>query len=368
MKVIISGGGTGGHIYPAIAIAEGLKKQYPDTDILFVGAHGKMEMQKIPAAGYPIVGLNIRGFQRRQPFRNASLPFRLVASLWKARKILKDFQPQVVIGTGGYASAPILFTAARCKIPTLIQEQNATVGLTNRILGKYVNTVCVAYEHMEQYFSVGKTVLTGNPIREDLVHLADKRQQAYAHFGLSPDKKCLLVLGGSLGAQTINESILHALDSLIGAGLQLLWPTGDYYYKALQARLTPQQRAAVHLYPFIDAMDLAYAAADLVVARGGALAVAELCAAQKPVIFVPSPNVTADHQTQNVLPLVEKNAALMVKDEEAMQALPREVLSLLQLEARQKLLAKNIGDWAKPQATTAIVEEVVRLGRDSKLQ
>lgn len=366
MKVIISGGGTGGHIYPAIAIADALKKQAPATDILFVGAIGKMEMQKVPAAGYPIVGLQIRGFQRQQVLQNLLLPFRLIASLWRARRLLKEFRPDVVVGTGGYASVPILYMATKRKIPTLIQEQNAAIGLANQLLAGYVDKVCVAYADMEKYFPAEKIIRTGNPVREDLLHLAEKRLTAYEHFGLIPDKPCLLVLGGSLGARTINESILHAIDSLIKAGLQFIWATGRLYFEGIQAQLTVQQRVVVKLYPFIAPMDLAYAAADVVVARAGAGTVAELCVAQKPVIFVPSPNVTNDHQTQNVLPLVESNAALMVKDDEARQTLSGEVIGLLQLGARQKILAKNIKAWARPEATAAITQEILDLTNPEK--
>lgn len=367
MKIILSGGGTGGHIYPAIAIANALKQYDPVTDILFVGASGKMEMKKVPEAGYPIVGLEIRGLQRRQMLQNVSLPFRLMASLWKAGKILRDFQPDVVVGTGGYAGAPILYMAARHKIPTLIQEQNAAAGLANKILANYVDTVCVAYASMEAYFPAKKIVHTGNPIRAGLMHLGEKREAAYTYFGLVPGKKCLLVLGGSLGAKTINESILQAVDQLIQAGLQIIWSTGHLYFEATKARLTPQQKNAVKVYSFIKAMDLAYAAADIVVSRAGALTVAELCMVQKPVVFVPSPHVTADHQTKNVLPLVEKNAALMVKDSEAIQTLAHEVIHLLQLEARQNILAKNMKHWARPRATAAIVKEIICLAASSKL-
>ena len=336
MKIIISGGGTGGHIYSAIAIADALKQHDPAIDILFVGARGKMEMQKVPAAGYPIIGLGIRGLQRKHILKNASLPFRLAASLWKARNLLKDFRPDVVVGTGGYASAPMLYMAAQRKISTLIQEQNAAVGLTNRILARYVDRVCVAYTHMEQYFPAEKIVLTGNPVRAGLVHLAEKRQAAYDYFGLKPDKKCLLVLGGSLGAKAMNESILKALDQLIAAGIQVIWSTGHFYFEDFQACLTQPQREVVKIYPFIQSMDLAYAAADLVVSRAGALAISELCVVQKPVIFVPSSNVVADHQTYNVLPLVKTHAALMVKDQEVMHTLPQEIIQLVQCEAQQK--------------------------------
>lgn len=366
MKAIISGGGTGGHIYPAIAIANNLKQQNPATSILFVGARGKMEMQKVPAAGYPIVGLNIAGFQRKQLWRNFSLPFKLLSSLWKSRKLLKEFCPDVVVGTGGYASAPILYMAAKRKIPTLIQEQNAVPGFANRLLAKYVDKVCVAYEGMEQYFPAKKIVVTGNPVREDLLNLSEQRQAAYTHFGLASDKPCLLVLGGSLGARTLNESILASLDRLLEAGLQLIWVTGQTYFEQIQTQLTPQQHATVKLYPFIDSIHFAYAAADIVVARAGAGTIAELAVAQKPTIFVPSPNVTADHQTHNVLPLVAKEAALMVKDSEARQTLVQEVIALLQQKERQKTLANNIKSCARPHATTAITQTMMGLARHRK--
>ena len=242
MKIIISGGGTGGHIYPALAVADALKQRDPDTDILFAGAKGKMEMEQVPAAGYPIVGLEIQGLQRRPWLANAQLPWKLAKSLWQAHKLLRTFRPAVVLGTGGYASAPIVYMAAQRRIPTLIQEQNAVVGLTNRFLGRYVDKICVAYAHMQQYFPAHKLVLTGNPVRQDIVAQATPPPVARAHFGLAPDKKCLLILGGSLGAQTINESILSALDQLGAAGAQVLWPTGRLYYERIQAQLTPAQR------------------------------------------------------------------------------------------------------------------------------
>lgn len=361
MKVIISGGGTGGHIYPAIAIANTLKQQDPSTSILFVGARGKMEMQKVPEASYPIVGLNIAGFQRKKLWRNFSLPFKLLASLWKARKVLRKFRPDVVIGTGGYASAPILYMAAKRGIPTIIQEQNASPGFTNKLLARYVDKVCVAYEGMEQHFPKKKLVITGNPVREDLLNLAEQKQAAYAHFGLVPNKPCLLVLGGSLGAKTINESILQSLDLLLEAGLQLIWITGQVYFEALQTQLTPQQRAAVKLYPFIESIHLAYAVANIVVARAGAGTIAELCIAQKPTIFVPSPNVTNDHQTKNVLPLIAKDAAVLVEDNEAEQILAQELVKLLQSEERRNKLASHIKIFARPQATTAIVQAMTTL-------
>lgn len=365
-RIIISGGGTGGHIYPAIAIADALKHQNLGVDILFVGASGKMEMQKVPEAGYPIVGLEVRGFQRKQLWQNLGVPLRVLTSLQKARGILKNFQPDVVIGTGGYASAPVLYTAAKQKVPTLIQEQNAIPGLANRILARYVDIVCAAYTSLTDYIPNKKVVLTGNPIRREVTELSKKKEAAYAHFGLVPDKKCLLVLGGSLGARNLNESIVQAVGLLIRAGLQIIWATGQVYFEAIRTQFTKEQTDTVRLYPFIGAMDLAYAASDIVVSRAGALAVAELCVARKPVIFVPSPNVTADHQTQNVLPLIKDNAALIVRDSEAKRSLAQVILELFHAQEKQKTLTINIARWAKPNATEAVVQEVERLTHHSQ--
>lgn len=361
MKVIISGGGTGGHIYPAIAIADALKQHDPSSEILFVGAQGKMEMQRVPAAGYPIVGLPISGIQRKRLFQNLTVPWRLAASLWRASRIIKHFQPDVVVGTGGYASAPILYMATQWGIPTLIQEQNAYAGLTNRLLAQRVARVCVAYEGMDQYFPADKLVLTGNPVREDITNLAEQRQAAYAYFGLAPDKRCLLVLGGSQGAQTINESILQALPRLIAAGMQIIWPTGYAYFESIRAQLSQWPYQGIKLWPFIDRIALAYAAATIVVSRAGALAIAELCVAQKPTIFVPSPHVTADHQTKNAWPLADKQAALLIEDQAARQKLGPALIQLLHNEAQQKSLVQNMRLWAKPYATADIVSLIHQL-------
>ena len=363
MKIILSGGGTGGHIYPAIAIANALQQHAPTTECLFVGARGKMELEEVPAAGYSIVALDIKGLQRKQVLGNITLPFKLIKSLWQAHKLLKTFRPDVVVGTGGYASFPVLYMAARQQIPTLIQEQNAVPGLTNRLLGRYATTLCVAYDGLAKYFPAQKIIHTGNPVRQTCLHLAGQRAAAQAHFHLVPTKKCLLVLGGSLGARTINESIQHALDQLMAAGLQLVWVTGQSDFARIQAQLTPQQRNMIRVYPFIKAISWAYAAADIVVSRAGALAIAELCIAQKPVIFVPSPNVTADHQTQNVALLVAQKAAWVVKDQEARQVLAQKVIQLLQCEATQQMLAKNSQAWARPQAATTIAKAALYLAK-----
>lgn len=361
MKVIISGGGTGGHIYPALAVADALKKYDSAIDLLFVGAKGKMEMQHVPAAGYPIVGITSMGLQRRRLLANAPLPLRLLQGLWQARRLLKQFRPDVVLGTGGYASAPIVYMAAQRHIPTLIQEQNAVVGLTNRFLGRYVDKICVAYEGLARSLPQEKLVLTGNPVRHSIVAQPSDAATARAHFGLRPDKKCLLVLGGSLGAQTINDSVLQALDQWGAAEAQILWATGRHYYGRIQAQLTSAQQAWVKVHPFVERIDLAYAAADAVISRAGAIAIAELALAQKPTILVPSPNVTADHQTHNAMPLVRAQAAQLIEDKAATEHLSAAALQLLHDEAQQRLLAQNIQAWARPQAADAIVAQVLRL-------
>ncbi len=361
MRVIISGGGTGGHLYPAISIANGFKESVSKVSILFVGAHGKIEMDKVPAAGYSIVGINIAGFQRRRLWSNLSLPFKLISSLWTSRKILREFRPDVVIGTGGYVSAPIVYMAAKLGIPTLIHEQNSIPGATNKFLANYVDKICVGYQGMEQYFPAQKVVRTGNPVREDLMQRTMPRDVAFTRFALQHGKPCLLVLGGSLGAKTINESILQGLDQLLEAGLQLIWVTGEGYFEQMEAQLTSQQRAAVRLYAFIDDIHLAYAAADMVVSRAGAGTIAELSVAQKPTIFVPSPNVTDDHQTHNAQPFAEKSAAIVLKDSDAPGRLVPEIISLSQQKEQQKDLAKNMGAWAEPYATFRILQEAVNL-------
>ncbi len=358
MKIIISGGGTGGHIYPAIAIANALKQDHAQHDILFVGAQGKMEMQKVPAAGYPILGLNIQGLDRKYIWRNLTLPAKLLTSLWKAKRIIQSFQPDLVIGTGGYASAAILYVATQMKIPTLIQEQNAYPGLTNRLLAKRVNKICVAYEAMETYFPGEKLVLTGNPVRQDIYQLAEKRQAAYDYFGLAANKPCLLVLGGSQGAKTINTSTLKAVPNLLQAGVQVIWPTGKAYFAAIQAQQTHE---AIKIFPFIDQMDLALAAADIVVSRAGALSIAELSIASKPTIFIPSPHVAADHQTKNVLPLVAKQAAILLPDQEAPEKLGQAIIQLLKDQDQRNTLAHNMRSWAKPHATQHILNLINQL-------
>lgn len=360
-RVIISGGGTGGHIYPAIAIADALKELHPDTEILFVGAENRMEMQKVPEAGYQIEGLNIAGLQRRLTLENLAFPFKLFGSIRKAGAIVSRFKPHVVVGVGGYASGPLVYAATRRGVPGLLQEQNSYAGLTNKWLAKQVDKICVAYPHMEQYFPSPKLVFTGNPVRKDISNLASRKAEALEFFGLSADKKVLLVLGGSLGARTLNEGIKKGLQELQDAGTQLIWQTGKFYYDSLVEQLGTAPGDGIKMMPFIKEMQLAYAAADVVVSRAGALSITELCLAAKPSILVPSPNVAEDHQTKNAMSLVRRQAAELVTDAEAPQFLVRKTLALLEDEARQKLLSRNMEKLAKPDAARHIAEEIIKL-------
>jgi len=362
-KCIISGGGTGGHIYPAIAIANELKHRFPKIDILFVGAKDRMEMQKVPAAGYKIKGLWISGLQRKLTLDNLSFPFKVLSSLQEAKKIIKEFQPEVAIGVGGYASGPLLYQASKMKIPCLIQEQNSFAGLTNKWLAKNVNKICVAYDNMERFFPKEKIVKTGNPVRKDILELKNKKEQAYKHFGLSPEKKTIFAMGGSLGALTINESMRGGIDKFIEAGFQVLWQTGKNYFPKIETEVNHFAKKGVIIKEFIYEMDFAYSLADLVISRAGALSVAELCIAEKPVIFVPSPNVAEDHQTKNAEALVQKNAALLVKDSEAREVLVQKTIDLLKDNAKIQDLEKNIAQLAQAKATEQIVDEVLGLLR-----
>ncbi len=359
MKIIISGGGTGGHIYPAIAIADAIKRQDPHAEILFVGALGKMEMEKVPQAGYPIEGLWISGLQRQLSIELLKFPFKLLSSWWKSRQILQRFRPNAVVGVGGYASGVIVQTAAAHGIPTLIHEQNSHAGLTNRTLAKTVKKVCVAYPNMERFFPTEKVIYTGNPIRQDILDLTNKRDEAFQHYGLNPQKKTLLVVGGSLGARTLNESIVRNLDALQKADIQVFWQCG----KGNFATYEPQAKNAPHvkLVPFIDRMDLAYSLADVVISRAGALAISELCVAHKPAILVPSPNVTDDHQTANARALVEQQAAILVRDAEAAQTLVPTAIQLLTNPMQQQALSRNIATMGIADAADRIAEEVLKM-------
>ena len=357
IKVIISGGGTGGHIFPALAIANALKEMNKENEILFVGALGRMEMEKIPAAGYKIIGLDIRGFKRKISMSNLSFPFKVISSLIKAKKIITEFKPDAAVGVGGYASGPLLWAATSSKIPSIIQEQNSFPGITNRLLAKRVQKICVAYEGMEKFFPAKNITMTGNPVRQDIAKTAGKETQAMEFFGLDRNKKTLLVIGGSLGARTINESIAEGIEKLNSASTQLIWQTGKGYYEKAKAFASNN----IKVYDFIKEMDLAYAAADAVISRAGALSVSELCLAGKPVIFVPSPNVTADHQTKNAMTLVQKNAAMIVRDIEAKEKLIDEALLLIRSEAKRKSLSQNISALAKRDSAKKIAEIIYDL-------
>lgn len=360
-RLIISGGGTGGHIFPALAIANEFRERHPNAEILFVGAQGKMEMTKIPEAGYKIIGLWISGIQRKLTLSNLSFPFKLISSYIKAGSIVKEFKPDAVIGTGGYASGPIMLAATRNKIPSLIQEQNSYAGLTNKQLGDKVTRVCVAYAGMESYFPASKIVFTGNPVRKDINQIEEKRERALSHFALSSNERTLLIIGGSLGARTINESILAGIDKLIDARVQVIWQTGKIYFEDIKRQLENKDLRRVRVFDFLKQMDLAYAAADVVIARAGALSISELCLAKKPSILVPSPNVAEDHQTKNAMALVSENAAALVKDVQAKEILVSEALKLVYDEGRCEKLSGQIAKLAKPNATSEIVDEIEKM-------
>ena len=365
-KIIISGGGTGGHIYPAIAIANAIKEKEPNAEILFVGANGKMEMEKVPKAGYKIVGLDIAGLQRKLTLKNLSFPFKLMKSLSKAKKIVKDFKPDVAVGVGGYASGPLLRQAGKLGVPTLLQEQNSYAGLTNKLLAKKAMKICVAYDNMEKFFEADKIVFTGNPVRKEILNIDGKKEKALAHFGLANDKKTLLIIGGSLGARTINDSVKEALSLLKGNDVQVLWQTGKFYYEESKKFVVDNGFDDAKVYDFIYEMDLAYAAADLVVSRAGALSISELCLVSKPAILVPSPNVAEDHQTKNAMALVNQNAAVLVKDVEAVEKLGAEVIVLLNDGDRLTKLRSNIASFGRPNAADAIANEVFKLIKEKK--
>lgn len=359
-RFIISGGGTGGHIFPAVAIANEIKRREPEADILFVGALGKMEMEKVPAAGYRIVGLKIAGIRRSLSLSNLLVPFRLLGALFKARSIIKEHKPQVVIGVGGYASSAVLYAASQMGIATLIQEQNSHAGITNKILGKRARKICVAYDGMEKYFPSERILLTGNPVRSEIVGSADAKKGGLFAFGLREDRFTLLVVGGSLGARSINKAIGESLKQLVDGGLQILWQTGKG--NAEEARkLAEPYGDSVKVYEFIQQMDQAYAVADLVVSRAGALAVSELCLVRKPAILVPFPFAAEDHQTSNARALSNKGAALLIADSEVSAKLAVAVLELRNDEPRRNSMASAMATLAKPDATKHIVDEIFKL-------
>jgi len=357
-KFILSGGGTGGHIYPAVAIANELKLRFPDAEILFVGAQDKMEMQKVPQAGYPIEGLWIAGLQRKITLQNMMFPFKLMSSLWKSRKIIKKFKPDVVIGTGGFASGPLLQVANNNNIPTVIQEQNSYPGITNKILSKKANAICVAYENLERFFPKDKIVFTGNPVRQDLLDIENKKQEGVSYFKLDANKRTLLILGGSLGARRVNQLIEKELDFLLESGIQVYWQCGKLYYEEYKKY---NDKANVQVVAFIDRMDLIYAAADFVISRAGASSVSELCLVGKPTVFIPSPNVAEDHQTKNAKAIVDKKGAILLKESELDEQFKSTFSDLISNENLQNVLSHNIKKLAKPNATKDIVEEIIKL-------
>jgi len=357
-KIILSGGGTGGHIYPAIAIANELKSRFPDAEFLFVGAKDRMEMEKIPQAGYKIKGLWITGIERKLTLKNLMFPFKLINSLWNARKIVTQFKPDVAIGTGGFASGPLLQIAVSKGIPSLIQEQNSYPGITNKLLSKKAQKICVAYDGLERFFPKHKILKTGNPVRQDLLNISSKRDEAIKHFGLVEGKKTLLVLGGSLGAKAINELIKRELDFLQTQQVQIIWQTGKLYYNDYKINGDIKN---VHIHEYINKMDFAYAAADIIISRAGAGSVSELCIVGKPVVFVPSPYVAEDHQTKNAKAIVDENAALMIAQEDLEVDFKNKFSQLVASAKKQKQLSANIKKLALVNATKEIADEVEKL-------
>ena len=369
IRAIISGGGTGGHIFPALSIADKLTELNPQTEILFVGADGRMEMEKVPAAGYEIKGLPIAGLQRKLTLSNLALPFKVLKSVSMAKKLIREFKPDIAIGVGGYASAPLLWAAGRLGIPTLIQEQNGYAGLTNKILGKKAKSICVAYEGMERFFPADRIVMSGNPIRKEIVPATDQmKAEAMEFYGLNPAKKHIFIVGGSLGSGTLNNAMKKWISDGCpgGEGMEVIWQCGKYYKASIDAFMEEAKESGkpvegIRHSDFIKRMDLAYAAADIVISRSGASSVSELCAAHKAVIFVPSPNVAEDHQTHNAMALVKKDAAIMVKDADAQENLMKTACALIENPERIALMEKNIAALALRDAAMTIADEVYRI-------
>lgn len=362
LRIIVSGGGTGGHIFPAISIANAIKEQYPNARVLFVGALGRMEMQRVPATGYKIIGLPVAGFDRKHLLKNISVLIKLFRSQRMAKKIIKDFKPHAAVGVGGYASGPTLKMAARMGIPTLIQEQNSYAGVTNKLLAKSAKKICVAYEGMERFFDKNKIILTGNPVRQNLFNGKTSREKAIGAFGLSPDKKTILIIGGSLGARTINNCVMQALDKIRQSGVQFIWQTGKMYFEeARQAVRKAGNLPMLYTTDFISDMAMAYSAADIVISRAGAGSISEFCLLEKPVILVPSPNVAEDHQTKNALALVNKNAALYIKDSEAPERLIETAIQAVNDTEKLNSLRQNISKLAFKDSANVIANEVCKL-------
>lgn len=358
-RYIIAGGGTGGHIFPAIAIADSLKQHLPNCEILFVGANGRMEMEKVPQAGYKIVGLEVVGLQRSLTLKNLLFPFKLLKSLFQAFSVVRNYKPNACIGVGGYASGPILFIAALLGIKIFIQEQNSYPGITNKILSKFAKKIFVAYDNLNQFFNPNKIILTGNPVRKDITTTLPIKNEAFSFFNLKENKKTILIIGGSLGARTINESIEKNIELFTQHNIQLLWQTGKIYYNGIIERTKDKDLSDVKIFQFIKEMNLAYAAADIIISRAGALSISELCIVGKPTILIPSPNVSEDHQTKNAMALVNKNAAILIKDVEAKEKLGDVVLNLLQDENKLNNLSINIKTLAKTNAANEIVTEII---------
>ncbi len=360
-RVILSGGGTGGHIFPALSIANEIRKRNPQAEILFVGALGRMEMERIPAAGYKIVGLPVMGFPRKPGPQMITFFVHLMKSASMARKVVKEFKPQVAIGVGGFASGPLLRAAAKLKMPTLIQEQNSYAGITNKLLSKKVKSICVAYDKMERYFPAEKIVFTGNPVRENLIEALPDKKEAFDYFGLKQGERVILIVGGSLGARSVNNAVMNNLEFIAGSGVQVIWQTGAIYYERILEEIKGKQPDNLKVHKFISRMDLAYAAAGMIISRAGAGTISELCLVGKPTILVPSPNVAEDHQTKNAMALVEKNAAVMVPDSEINEKLFPEAIRVIQDEKLCQELSAKIKTLAKPDATKNIVDEVEKL-------
>ena len=361
LRVIISGGGTGGHIFPAVSIANAVKALRPDAKILFVGALGRMEMQRVPAAGYEIIGLPIQGFDRKNLLKNFKVLYKIWKSQRMAKKIIKDFRPQVAVGVGGYASGPTLNMAAAKGIPCLLQEQNSYAGVTNKLLAKKAAKICVAYEDMERFFPAEKIMMTGNPVRQQLLDTTISHEDAVRSFGFDPTKKVVLIVGGSLGARTLNESVLQHLDQIRKSDVQFIWQTGKFYSAEINERLKGQDIPNLTVTDFISDMGVAYKAADLVVSRAGAGSISEFCLLGKPVILVPSPNVAEDHQTKNAMALVNKAAALYVKDAEADKILLPLAIDTAKDDAKLQSLHENILKMALPDSADIIAKEVIKL-------
>lgn len=362
-RYLISGGGTGGHIFPAVSIANALKAKQPDCEILFVGALGRMEMERVPAAGYKIIGLPIAGFDRKNLLKNIAVLIKLGKSLLMARKIVKDFRPDVAVGVGGYASGAALRASNWLGVPTVLQEQNSYAGVTNKLLAKKASIICVAYHGMERFFPADKILLTGNPVRQNLMDIPAKAKEAYDYFHFSPERKTLLIVGGSLGARTINNSVIGSLQALADAGIQIIWQTGKYYFEQAKEASKAIENPNLLVTDFVSRMDYAYSIADLVISRAGASSISELCLLGKPAILVPSPNVAEDHQTHNAMALVNESAAVLVKDVEAPQKLISEALHLIKDNDKLSMLSQNILKLAEKDSAERIADEIIKIAQ-----